>query len=420
MIELTSEMYRACVSRDMTALFRAVAAAGMRQRELAERVGMGQSEVSEILAGRRVSSYSVLLRVADGFGIERGIMGLAYTEGLTPQPGVDEDVIRRQLLALGSWALFNKAVLGEPVRLPVIKTTTPLPQRIGSSDVKQVTAVTDRLRALDRQYGGSGVYAAAHAHALHAEQLMPLSSNEVVFAQLAEAVIDAHCLAGWAAYDAADTSNSLTHFGRALTYCDHASPTSARVLYTAAHTELHFGDPNHGLKLLQLAQFGLQDLPRPHPITAFVFVEQALAYALLGYPDKVGDLLRKSSDAYAAADQGQSWPQERLSRFTGGVQLASGQLETAATTLTNLVHQPPDGTSRVIASDLTRLATIYLHIGEINRGLTAGHQALSAVGAVPGSIRLTHRLIPLQQEAASRRNSSCQDLARAVHTYLNR
>jgi transcriptional regulator with XRE-family HTH domain len=58
MIELTSEMYRACVSRDITALFRAVVAAGMRQRELAERVGMGQSEVSEILAGRRVSSYS--------------------------------------------------------------------------------------------------------------------------------------------------------------------------------------------------------------------------------------------------------------------------------------------------------------------------------------------------------------------------
>jgi tetratricopeptide (TPR) repeat protein len=243
---------------------------------------------------------------------------------------------------------------------------------------------------------------------------MPLSSSEAVFAQLADVVVDAHCLAGWAAYDAADTRNSLAHFGRALTYCDHASPTTARVLYTVAHTELNFGDPNYGLKLLQLAQFGLQDLTQSHPLTAFVLVEQALAYALLGYPDKVGDLLRKSSDAYAAADQEQAWPQERLSRFTGGVQLALGRLETAATTLTNLVHQPPNEASRVIASDLTRLATVYLRIGEINRGLTAGHQALSAVRAVPGSIRLTHRLIPLQQEAASRRNSSCQDLATPV------
>jgi transcriptional regulator with XRE-family HTH domain len=331
MIELTPEMYRACVSRDITALFRAVVATGMSQRELAERVGMGQSEVSEIIAGRRVSSYSVLLRVADGLGIARGIMGLAYTEDLQPEPEVDEDVFRRQLLGLGSWVLFGQAVLGEHVSLPVVRANTPLPHGVGSSDVVQVAAVTDRLRALDRQYGGGGVYAAAHAHALHAEQLVPLSSSEAVRAALDGAVVEAHCLAGWAAYDIAETSKSLAHFGRALTYCGHASPAAARVLYTVAHTELNFGDPNHGLKLLQLAQFGLQDLPRPHPITAFVLVEQAHAYAVLGYPDKAGDLLRKSSDSYAAADQERGWPQERLSRFAGVTQLASGQLASLRT-----------------------------------------------------------------------------------------
>lgn len=56
MIDLTPEMYRACVSRDITALFRAVVAGGMTQRRLAELVGMSQSEISEIMAGRRVSS----------------------------------------------------------------------------------------------------------------------------------------------------------------------------------------------------------------------------------------------------------------------------------------------------------------------------------------------------------------------------
>ncbi len=420
MIELTPEMYRACVSRDVTALFRAVVATGMSHRQLAERVGMSQSEVSEILAGRRVSFYAVFLRVADGLGVERGIMGLAYTEDLEPAPEVDEDVFRRQLLGLGSWALFDQAVLAEPISLPAVMAKTPLPDRVGSGDVGQVAAVTDRLRALDRQYGGGGVYVAAHAHALHAERLIPLSSSAAVRAQLAGAVVEAHCLAGWAAYDVAETSNSLAHFGRALTYCDNASPKAARVLYTVAHTELNFGDPNYGLKLLQLAELGLQDLPRPHPITAFVLAEEAGAYAILGYPDRVGDLLRKASDAYAAADQARGWPQERLSRFVGVAQLASGQLETAAVTLTSLVRQPPDGASRATASDLTRLATVYLRIGEIGRGVTAGRQALSAVGAVPGSVRLAHRLIPLRQEAASRRDSSCQDLARAVHTYLNR
>jgi hypothetical protein len=96
------------------------------------------------------------------------------------------------------------------------------------------------------------------------------------------------------------------------------------------------------------------------------------------------------------------------------VQLASGQLETAATTLTGLLRQPPAGTSRTVAVDLTPLATVYLRIGEIDRAVNTGRHALNAVSAVPGSVRLTHRLIPLQQEAATRRNSSCQDFARAV------
>lgn len=419
MIDLTPEMHRACVSRDITALFRAVIAGGMSQRRLSELVHMSQSEISEIMTGRRVSAYAVLLRVADGLGIERGIMGLAYTDNpgqkQEPDTEVDEDVLRRQLLSHGPWVLFGQALLGKPTPLPAPTTTkTPLPQQADSHDVAQVTAVTERLRVLDLQYGGGGVYAAASAHAHWAEQLIPLSSNDTVRAQLNGAVVDAHAVAGWAAYDVADTSKSLAHFGRALTYCDSASPAAARILYTVAKTELNFGDPNHALKLLQLAQIGLENSPRPHPLTAFVLAEQARAYAMLGHPGKARDLIQKAFDAYAAADQTQGWRQEQLSSIAGAVQLASGQLETAATTLTSLLRQPPTTTSRTVAVDLTRLATVYFRIGEIDRGVTTGRHALNAVAAVPGSVRLTHRLAPLQQEATNRYNSTCQDLTRAI------
>jgi transcriptional regulator with XRE-family HTH domain len=110
-IDLTPEMHRACVSRDITALFRAVIAGGMSQRRLSELVHMSQSEISEIMTGRRVSAYAVLRRVADGLGIERGIMGLAYTDNpdqkQEPDTEVDEDVLRRQLLSHGPWVSIH-------------------------------------------------------------------------------------------------------------------------------------------------------------------------------------------------------------------------------------------------------------------------------------------------------------------------
>lgn len=421
MIDLTPEMVKACVSRDITALFRAVVSTGMSQRHLAELVGMKQSEVSAIMNGRRVNSYEVLLRVANGLGIERGLMGLAYTDDAEheQEPEVDEDVLRRQLLSLGSWALFNKAILGETGKLPAPRTAkTPLPQRVSSSDVTQLAAVTESLRTLDLRYGGSGVYASANAHALKIERLRSVPTSPAVQAQLADAAVEAHSLAGWAAYDMADTSRSLAHFGRALTHCEGASPKAARILYTVAKTELNFGDPNYALKLLQLAQFGLPDIPKPHQLSAFVLAEQARAYAVLGYPDKADDLTRKAFDTYAAADQNPGLSHEQLSSITGAVRLATGQLETAAATLTGLLRKPSAGTSRTVAVDLTRLATIYFRIGELDRAITTSRHALNAVTAVPGSIRLTQRLAPLQREAATRRNPECQDLARVLHTHL--
>jgi transcriptional regulator with XRE-family HTH domain len=48
------------------------------QRRIAALTDQSQSEVSEIIAGRRVVvSYDVLVRISDGLGVPRGWMGLA-------------------------------------------------------------------------------------------------------------------------------------------------------------------------------------------------------------------------------------------------------------------------------------------------------------------------------------------------------
>lgn len=53
---------------------------GVPQRRIAALTGQSQSEVSEILAGRQVQSHAVLARIADGFGLPRGWLGVAHDE----------------------------------------------------------------------------------------------------------------------------------------------------------------------------------------------------------------------------------------------------------------------------------------------------------------------------------------------------
>jgi transcriptional regulator with XRE-family HTH domain len=71
-------MRAALAARDIGAVFRLVQRFGVSQRRIAALTG--QSEISEILSGRQVLSYEVLARVADGFGIPRGWMGLSYDD----------------------------------------------------------------------------------------------------------------------------------------------------------------------------------------------------------------------------------------------------------------------------------------------------------------------------------------------------
>jgi len=69
----------ALAQHDVREIYRLVQRYGVSQRRIAAKTGQSQSEISEILAGKRtVHSYDVLQRIADGFAVPRGYMGLAY------------------------------------------------------------------------------------------------------------------------------------------------------------------------------------------------------------------------------------------------------------------------------------------------------------------------------------------------------
>ncbi len=86
-------MRKCLADRDIAGVFRLLQRYGMSQRAIAARTGQSQSEVSEIIAGRRqVVSYDLLVRISEGLAVPRGWMGLAFdvdTARLAEQRGGD-------------------------------------------------------------------------------------------------------------------------------------------------------------------------------------------------------------------------------------------------------------------------------------------------------------------------------------------
>ena len=95
--------------------------------------------------------YDVLVKIAGGLDIPRGWLGLAYDEDLLPptpsEEEVDEEMKRRSLLASAGFVLFDRPVLGGLLELPQRpEVPTPLPSRLGESDITALDALTVELR----------------------------------------------------------------------------------------------------------------------------------------------------------------------------------------------------------------------------------------------------------------------------------
>jgi len=205
------DVRRVLAGRDITALYRILRDAGFTQRRIAESTGQSQSEVSEILKGRRVLAYNLLVRIVQGLGIPRELMGLGYGErgaydgGVTlarPRDGVDEDMQRRDLLAVGTLATLgfvpSFAALLDPSAPP---GDVPLPSRLGASDVAEIRTRTQQLRTTAQVEGGQA--RAASAAAASYRRLTMVPATEQVVHSLGSALAELDELAGWCCFDPA-------------------------------------------------------------------------------------------------------------------------------------------------------------------------------------------------------------------------
>jgi transcriptional regulator with XRE-family HTH domain len=144
------EMRDALARREISAVYRLLRRHGVSQRQIAALTGQSQSEVSEILKGRHVMAFDVLLRITIGLGVPRGYMGLIYDETTAVRATAtadaphfhDESVRRRKFLARLAAMTFGTDESGADSRFWV--SQPPAPALTGMTDARQLeSAIAD-------------------------------------------------------------------------------------------------------------------------------------------------------------------------------------------------------------------------------------------------------------------------------------
>ncbi|GAA1260514.1 helix-turn-helix transcriptional regulator [Sphaerisporangium rubeum] len=413
-------MRRALAERDMAAVYLMLQRNGVSQRRLAALTGQSQSEISEILNGRQVMAYDVLVRIADGLGVPRGYMGLAYDEG----PGfaghesdaageADDDERVRRLLAHAAQVTIG-AVTPETTDWPrpLARSATPVPARIGEAEVEQVETVTETLRALDYRYGGGTCRDAVVAQLAWSQSLLRAGSSEQVRHRLHRALADQHNLAGWTSFDTGLYDDACRHFTRALEQAKYAGDPSlaANVLYRLGRVHLHRHRVVDALRFFQLGQICAQDASCELTV-ALLCANEAWAYALLGDERLALKSMRRAEDEFARSDRAAApaWVRffsEADLHAAGGMCHAGlsdtldHHLDPAAELLLRSVAGRDQDMARSKVFELIALATVRLRLGDIEGGLRDGHEAVTLTARIR-SARALHRMDPLDKAAAA-------------------
>jgi len=415
------DMRVALARRDIGEVYRRLAAAGITQRRIAELTGQRQSEVSAIVHGRPVQSIDVLIRIADGLGVPRGWMGLDHDEiSVQYTPGYDgpitvedEDVKRRLLLSAATMAVVGTPLYGAIAPIASAPVSTPLPSRVGLSDVAALRRLTEEYRTLGR--AGYGVPEVITAVTQRADQLLDLPATDVARQKLLAQMADLHTLAGWWHTDMLQNDWARWHYSRAIKLAADAEDVLGMVsaVRHAAAIDLEGGAPDDALKLYQLAQTRLLGLRSDDPGLAaqltMLHVRSAYALALLDKPDKANRELARAAESPPLDDPFEHADADYL---RAKIELAFGRYTRAQQHAFRSVRTWGLDDRRDSAKARITLATANVIVGDSD----APKLVIAALDAV-GELRSTRSrtlLAPLGKALEARGDSTSVELAQRV------
>lgn len=408
------EMHRAVVARNISTVYRLLCDAGLSQTQISKLTGQSQSEVSEILGGRRVLSYAVLERICDGMGIPRGHMGMAYADAdgkpttySEDETGVDsevdDDMISRRFLGMASAALLGGAAVGAPI---MQLGTTLLGEegglrllsgpagRLGKTDVPWIKDMTAKVWELDLQHGGGAAYGLARGVA---EQVVGAVRTSPPNREVQLAASRLCWTAAWSAFDAGHRRMFWQCHATALDLAKQAGDTDtmAAIVSAAGRAEILSDNHRAAAKLFELVS--VHKAP------------DAVAWGLLGsaYAPNSSDSAKSALIRLRNAEGADSLDARAM---TGHVSLDIGDYAAAVSAFDKVV---PQRTGRLAVQETAPLAIAHLKAREMQTGVKHAERAF-ALSQQVRSVQCTDALRRLSGALAVQKDSTAQDLARQI------
>ncbi|MDQ3763664.1 MAG: helix-turn-helix domain-containing protein [Actinomycetota bacterium] len=417
------DMRAALARHDFSTVYRTLKdEVGLSTRRIATLTGQSQSEVCDILKGRQVMAYAVLVRICEGLGIPRELAHLSaygpdgtYCGETVPElpPGVNAEMLRRHLLALGATAAFGAPIkgLGELLAQVDIPASKPMPSRLFGIHVVQVRDLTRSLREALLNHGSNPTMSSAAT--AWADSLLTLPGPEKLTRELMTAVAELHALAaGWAALDAGLYDRALHHYSRALELAIKTGDAylQAIALACAGLTMLEHRHPNEGLKMLQFAQVKAWSIPPEHDrkmVESCALADSAIAYAWMGHTQAALTTVAKSRQLWSPT---RSDPRGDQDYVSARLEISRGRLDVAEPFARTSVDRWEGVSELRRTHSAAVLATIHVKAGEPD-GLHLAHGVITAVTRL-SSVSARQRLLPLTEALDIRRGSDYQELAR--------
>ena len=340
-------------------------------RWLAAALGLPFEEVAA--AARKQRRYRLELRV------------LGPTDGTAPSTSesatLDEDVKRRELLALFGRAA-TAGLLGSALgRLPVLASTAP----VDAGSIGAVTSVSRSLRQLWSTVPAGDLRDMVLGHARLISRLFTSATSETDQARLAAAGSETAVLAAWLAEDLWDLPAVRRHYRQARTYAERSQDNLLQA-YVVSGWSSWAARAGNGAEAVRLAGQAAGLLPRNAPpgTRTSVAAREATAHAAAHDEPAMSNALIRADKTLGETDgKGDApWPWmlpvngKEVTRYRG---LAAVSLELpgmAVPALTEALHSRPFP-SKDRAYTLSKLAEAHVHAGDVEQACDRGADAFT-------------------------------------------